>query len=178
MMSPKLPWGKRQRFQWRELRWPVRGISQLFLGYFTIISHFSLIALKFTSYFSLISLSHLFPTVLRHAYTIIIYLRHSSVTITTPLDNSVYAISRHIGSIMYSSSGVIITSIASLLVAIVIPIVSAQGPGSIPAPTASLQVFVLPVGQEDYNIIQCPNGNIVVFDCGSDGGSYQEILSS
>ena len=35
----------------------------------------------------------------------------------------------------------------------------------------NLQVSVLPVGQGDCTIIKCPNGNIVVFDCGSSGGN-------
>ena len=34
-----------------------------------------------------------------------------------------------------------------------------------------LQVYAVPVGQGDCTIIQCPNGNIVVFDCGSSGGN-------
>ena len=33
-----------------------------------------------------------------------------------------------------------------------------------------LSVYALPVGQGDCTIIQCPNGNIVVVDCGSSGG--------
>ena len=85
------------------------------------------------------------------------------------MPSSVDAISRHIGYIMYLSS--VISSVASLLVVVLIPIVSAQGPGSIPTPTTSLQVFALPVGQGDCSVIQCPNGNIVVFDCGSNGGN-------
>lgn len=60
--------------------------------------------------------------------------------------------------------------VALLLVAVLVPFIKAQGPGSIPAPTASLQVFALPVGQGDCSVIQCPNGNIIVFDCGSNGG--------
>lgn len=51
-----------------------------------------------------------------------------------------------------------------------VPFIKAQDPGSIPAPTASLQVFALPVGQGDCSVIQCPNGNIIVFDCISNGG--------
>ena len=48
----------------------------------------------------------------------------------------------------------------------------AQGPVTIPAPEANtLQVFALPVGQGDCTVVQCPNGNIVVFDCGSSGGN-------
>ena len=41
---------------------------------------------------------------------------------------------------------------------------------TIPDPTDTLQVFALPVGQGDCTFIQCPNGNVVVFDCGSSGG--------
>ena len=33
-----------------------------------------------------------------------------------------------------------------------------------------LNVYALPVGQGDCTIIQCPNGNLVVVDCGSSGG--------
>lgn len=33
-----------------------------------------------------------------------------------------------------------------------------------------MNVYVLPVGQGDCTIIQCPNGNIIVVDCGSSGG--------
>ena len=33
-----------------------------------------------------------------------------------------------------------------------------------------LSVYALPVGQGDCTVIQCPNGNIVVVDCGSSGG--------
>ena len=68
---------------------------------------------------------------------------------------------------MFPSSVILV---ALLLVAVLVPFIKAQGPGSIPAPTASLQVFVLPVGQGDCSVIQCPNGNIIVFDCGSNGG--------
>ena len=42
---------------------------------------------------------------------------------------------------------------------------------SIPPATADLQVYALPVGQGDCTVIQCPNGNIVVLDCGSSGGN-------
>ena len=44
---------------------------------------------------------------------------------------------------------------------------------AIPPPIGAdaVQVFALPVGQGDCTIIQCPNGNIVVFDCGSSGGN-------
>jgi beta-lactamase superfamily II metal-dependent hydrolase len=42
----------------------------------------------------------------------------------------------------------------------------------IPGPSHYLQVYALPVGQGDCTIIQCPhNGNIVVVDCGSNGGT-------
>ena len=58
-----------------------------------------------------------------------------------------------------------------LLFGILIGITSAQIPTSIPPPTNALQVFALPVGQGDCTIIQCPNGNIAVFDCGSSGGN-------
>ena len=47
---------------------------------------------------------------------------------------------------------------------------STQIQETIPNPTDTLQVFALPVGQGDCTIIRCPNGNIVVFDCGSSGG--------
>ena len=45
---------------------------------------------------------------------------------------------------------------------------------SIPAPGNFLRVFVLPVGQGDCTFIQCPNGNIAIFDCGSRGGNRLE----
>ena len=48
----------------------------------------------------------------------------------------------------------------------------------IPAPTSLLNIYALPVGQGDCTIIQCPNGNIVVVDCGSTsvaGWSYQQV---
>jgi len=39
-------------------------------------------------------------------------------------------------------------------------------------PTNSLlQVYAIPVGQGDCTVIQCPNGNIIVFNCRSSGGS-------
>ena len=38
-------------------------------------------------------------------------------------------------------------------------------------PDANLQVYAIPVGQGDCIIMQCPNGNIVVLDCGSNGGN-------
>ena len=63
--------------------------------------------------------------------------------------------------------------VALLLLAILLisPSTSAQSFGTIPAPTLNnLQVFALPVGQGDCTIIQCPNGNIIVYDCGSAGG--------
>ena len=65
--------------------------------------------------------------------------------------------------------------VALLLVAVAVLFIKAQGPGSIPAPTASLQVFALPVGQGDCTVIQCPNGNIIVFDCGSSGGPVRML---
>ena len=37
--------------------------------------------------------------------------------------------------------------------------------------TQDLNVYAIPVGQGDCTIIQCPNGNIVVLDCGSSGGN-------
>jgi beta-lactamase superfamily II metal-dependent hydrolase len=43
--------------------------------------------------------------------------------------------------------------------------------GKIPDPTTYVQVYALPVGQGDCTVIQCPNGNIVVVDCGSSGGT-------
>lgn len=50
--------------------------------------------------------------------------------------------------------------------------ITAQGRVTIPTPVANtLQVFALPVGQGDCTVVQCPNGNIVVFDCGSSGGN-------
>ena len=42
---------------------------------------------------------------------------------------------------------------------------------SLPPPTADLQTYALPVGQGDCTVIQCPNGNTVVLDCGSSGGN-------
>ena len=48
----------------------------------------------------------------------------------------------------------------------------------IPAPTTFLNIYAMPVGQGDCTIIQCPNGNIVVVDCGSTsvaGWSYQQV---
>lgn len=42
---------------------------------------------------------------------------------------------------------------------------------SIPPATPDLQVHAIPVGQGDCTIIQCPNGNLVVLDCGSSGGN-------
>ena len=37
--------------------------------------------------------------------------------------------------------------------------------------TGSLQLYVLPVGQGDCNIIKCPDGQrMIMFDCGSSGG--------
>ena len=42
-------------------------------------------------------------------------------------------------------------------------------------PTGELHVYALPVGQGDCTIIQCPNGNIVVVDCGSRGGEPRRL---
>ena len=61
-----------------------------------------------------------------------------------------------------------ISTVVFLLASGLISTSSAQ---NIPPPTNALQVFALPVGQGDCTIIQCPNGNIVVFDCGSSGGN-------
>ena len=61
-----------------------------------------------------------------------------------------------------------ISIVVFLLASGLIGITSAQ---NIPPPINALQVFALPVGQGDCTIIQCPNGNIVVFDCGSSGGN-------
>lgn len=41
----------------------------------------------------------------------------------------------------------------------------------LPQPTNHLQVYALPVGQGDCTIMQCPNGDIIVVDCGSQGGN-------
>ena len=60
--------------------------------------------------------------------------------------------------------------LAVILIILIFSSVKAQ-PGTIPAPTNSLQVFALPVGQGDCTFIQCPNGNIIVYDCGSSGGA-------
>ena len=48
----------------------------------------------------------------------------------------------------------------------------------IPTPTTFLNIYAMQVGQGDCTIIQCPNGNIVVVDCGSTsvaGWSYQQV---
>lgn len=42
---------------------------------------------------------------------------------------------------------------------------------SIPNATGNLEVYVLPVGQGDCTIIQCPAGQLVINDCGSNGGN-------
>ena len=47
-------------------------------------------------------------------------------------------------------------------------------------PSFSLVVYVLPVGQGDCTVIQCPDGTIIVFDCGSsegDGYNANEVKS-
>ena len=41
----------------------------------------------------------------------------------------------------------------------------------LPPPSGNLEIYALPVGQGDCTIIQCPNGNLVVNDCGSSGGN-------
>ena len=41
----------------------------------------------------------------------------------------------------------------------------------LPPPTVDLQTYAIPVGQGDCTVIQCPNGNTVVLDCGSSGGN-------
>ena len=53
---------------------------------------------------------------------------------------------------------------------------SAQGFGNISdfateSTNSLLRVYAVPVGQGDCTFIECPNGNIVVFDCGSSGGN-------
>lgn len=53
---------------------------------------------------------------------------------------------------------------------------NAQPAGTIPPPTNTLQVFALPVGQGDCTIMQCPNGKIVVYDCGSSGGNRMSAV--
>ena len=45
---------------------------------------------------------------------------------------------------------------------------AAPASAGIPVP---LRVYAVPVGQGDCTFIQCPNGNVVVFDCGSSGGN-------
>ncbi len=42
-------------------------------------------------------------------------------------------------------------------------------PFVLPEASDNLEVYALPVGQGDCTIIQCPNGNLVVNDCGSSG---------
>ena len=41
----------------------------------------------------------------------------------------------------------------------------------LPPPSGNLELYALPVGQGDCTFIQCPNGKLVVFDCGSSGGN-------
>ena len=75
---------------------------------------------------------------------------------------------------MHTAVNMMIPSVVILvlgsLFGILIGTTSAQVPSSIPPPTNALQVFALPVGQGDCTVIQCPNGNIIVFDCGSSPG--------
>ena len=70
---------------------------------------------------------------------------------------------------MHTAVNMMIPSVVILvlgsLFGILIGTTSAQVPSSIPPPTNALQVFALPVGQGDCTVIQCPNGNIIVFDC-------------
>ena len=62
--------------------------------------------------------------------------------------------------------------VALLLTVILISSSTSAQPGTIPPPTINtLQVFALPVGQGDCTIIQCPTGNIIVYDCGTSGGA-------
>lgn len=42
---------------------------------------------------------------------------------------------------------------------------------SLPPRSGNLELYALPVGQGDCTLIQCPNGKLVVFDCGSSGGN-------
>lgn len=44
---------------------------------------------------------------------------------------------------------------------------------TLPDPSGELEIFALPVGQGDCTIIQCPSGKLVVFDCGSSGGTLR-----
>ena len=67
-----------------------------------------------------------------------------------------------------------ITLVAALLGLIATS--SAQGFGNISdfateSTNSLLRVYAVPVGQGDCTFIKCPNGNIVVFDCGSSGGN-------
>ena len=65
-----------------------------------------------------------------------------------------------------------ITFVTLLLLVVLFLCISSQNIGTIPAPIpGTLQVFAVPVGQGDCTIIQCPNGNIAVVDCGTSGGN-------
>ena len=62
-------------------------------------------------------------------------------------------------------------AVALLLTVILLSSYTNAQPETIPPPTNTLQVFALPVGQGDCTIIQCPTGNIIVYDCGTSGGT-------
>ena len=66
-------------------------------------------------------------------------------------------------------------AVALLLTVILLSSYTNAQPETILPPTNTLQVFALPVGQGDCTIIQCPNGNIIVYDCGSSGGAGRMV---
>ena len=46
---------------------------------------------------------------------------------------------------------------------------------TLPPPSNHLTVYALPVGQGDCTVIQCPNGNIVLMDCGSSSAGDNQM---
>ena len=49
---------------------------------------------------------------------------------------------------------------------------------TLPQPSNHLTVYALPVGQGDCTVIQCPNGNIVLMDCGSTSAGNNQMDAS
>ena len=73
-----------------------------------------------------------------------------------------------------------VSFVALLLVIVQFASIGAQDIDEIPDPDPNyLQMFILPVGQGDCTVMQCPvNGNIIIFDCGSSGAGNGNRLSA
>ena len=69
-------------------------------------------------------------------------------------------------------------TLTTLLLLTRVPDATSDSKYILPPPSRHLSVFALPVGQGDCTVIQCPNGNIVLMDCGSTSAGNNQMDAS